>query len=174
MYYMLCPVITCMITCHYMLPFCITCSITWYLDSYYTIFCLQLHVFAIYYMPYHVTSLQVVAAAAEAVRHSRARDQRARNQRARDKQSFFCWIHFVREKSSARRSLWSPCCNVVAASMRSCHSWNWGVLSLCWWCLGMSWMWLQNIQAILPSSKIESARSKFNTELIGKWMIHIK
>ena len=87
MYYMLCPVITCMITCyymlpfcitcsitwywatitcHYMLPFCITCSITWYLDSYYTIFCLQLHVFAIYYMPYHVTSL--VAAAAEAPR----------------------------------------------------------------------------------------------------------
>ena len=67
MYYMLCPVIsTCMITCYYMLPFCITCSITWYLDSYYTIFCLQLHVFAIYYMLYHVTSL--VAAAAEAPR----------------------------------------------------------------------------------------------------------
>ena len=64
------------------------------------ILCLQLHVFAIYYMPHHVTSL--VAAAAEAVRDSRARDQRAsdqraRNQRARDKQSFFCLIHFARE-----------------------------------------------------------------------------
>ena len=53
------------------------------LNSYYMIFCLQLHVFAIYYMPHHVTSL--VAAAAEAARAiaARARDQRARNQRTR-------------------------------------------------------------------------------------------
>ena len=35
------------------------------------IFCLQLHVFAIYYMPHHVTSL--VAAAAEALRAIAAR-----------------------------------------------------------------------------------------------------
>ena len=34
----------------------------------YTIFCLQLHVLAIYYMPYHVTSLVA-----------------------------FCWIHFAKE-----------------------------------------------------------------------------
>ena len=56
-------------------------------------FCLQLHVFTIYYMPYHVTSL--VAAAAEAPRAIATRAISAR--RARDKQSFFCWIHFARE-----------------------------------------------------------------------------
>ena len=44
---------------HYMLNYMI-------LNSYYMIFCLQLHVLAIYYMPHHVTSL--VAAAAEAPR----------------------------------------------------------------------------------------------------------
>ena len=41
------------------------------------IFCLQLHVFAIYYMPHPVTSL--VAAAAEDARAIAARNQRVRD-----------------------------------------------------------------------------------------------
>ena len=64
------------------------------LNSYYMIFCLQLHVLAIYYMPHHVTSL--VAAAAEAPRAIATRSD-ALDQSARDKQFFFCWIHFARE-----------------------------------------------------------------------------
>ena len=190
MHYMLCQVITCMITCyymlpfcitcsitwywatitcHYMLPFCITCSITWYLDSYYTIFCLQLHVLAIYYMPHHVTSL--VAAAAEAPRAIATRAISARAICARAISSLFSVGFILPENNPAHGDhcevlaaiLWLPAWGPVTAEIEEC-----------WWCLGMSWMWLQNIQVILPSSKIESARSKFNTELIGKWMIHIK
>jgi hypothetical protein len=47
------------------------------LNSYYMIFCLQLHVFAIYYMPHHVTSLVVAAAEAPRVIATRAISARA-------------------------------------------------------------------------------------------------
>ena len=158
MYCMLYPVITCMITCHYMLPFCITCwitwywaaitchymlptcitcPITWYESSYYMMFFLPLHVITIYYMPHYMISL--IAAAAELEDSTIS----ARNQRARYMQSCFCWTHFAREYSSMLQSLWSPCSNVVAASMRL-----WQAV------LGILRMWLQNIQAILRSSKI--------------------
>ena len=119
---------------NYILQWFITCSITSCLDQLHDL----LHAQSIQYIHYMQPSL--VASAAAAI----AASPRRRDRRARGQQSFFCWIHFAGQYSS---------------EVEQCRWWLGRQGWASWAVIGMSRMWLLNIQAILPSSKIQSARS---------------
>jgi hypothetical protein len=126
-------------TSNYMMPWSITWSIT----------CSWFHY--IYYMSLINDMLSLVAVAAAEITVS--------PQRARSKQSVFCWIHFAWQHSSAWLSVWGPC----SIQMRWLPAWGpasgTAEVDNCRWWLGLavleiSRMWLLDVQAILPISKI--------------------